>query len=1160
MMAKQSALNPKLVQKSKEKAIQDAEKNIKLFEKIQRKATKKAERKAEKEERNRKKLYEPIQVTNQNNRLQPVEYSTLKTGTLKWSISQKNKGDIPLKFSDLVLVNNTNGVQRTNQFNSLLANVKGTLTNSTSSRLVRSLGAVSRKVQLKKQVNNSDELNDEEQKQQVEDNNQNSQLILKNNLQKTASIKSNLINNNNNNNPTTIRSLTGLCRDTDVLYVVRKEPVDYGIIDYNKLNDCIINTNKIKKEKKSKGEEEEETEKNKELKEEELNNSKSNSISNKENKTSSLKNNNSIKSLDNNNNLDKTKFKLKDLFQQQQQVKLIQTTTNDNNNENTTNLYSRNNNKVIKQQNSINNKILNSGLTRTTSESNILFELRKGESNLNNNSTISSYNQIEKIKLKNLNKSQMIQSTTKLNSLNSSVNSNSLNSFGYIRPGFGSLVFRQNLFTQVLQLSKQLNEDNYIEQDRLDNNNIKTFKSTLNNKIKSNHLNNNNSNNNNNNRILTIQKSTTNQHTNRLQLIQKINKQLRNSEENDSIGNSVESSLSSRSTNSSTNSTLSSNLIETELTDDLNMKLSSKNLLFKTRKSLKLIEQQQSVNQHEIKNNNQKEELMNNNNNDDKEMITNNSNSELNKQQVVIDNQKLKKLDNQVNVVEKIKVVDQILDKSELNVNQVKNFDKKDEVTEVNNDKTAVKDDKKSNMIEEKEEVVVTNQDNQLKEKNCVNSEKNLDDKINENEKRIITTKKYFETYEKLNRQTLNRCNDTLNKNKMNNNKLYLKKNDKLKIKDKFLNRQNSRLEEERTNNNNNKEINSINNSLNDSLNDSLDDSSNKNLKLPNSLLNKHHQINNNQLDDLEDNWNQDAGTEIAIEKISTHLLYTTTTESVNENKISNSTIPIENKIKKFEKLNNNNCSNDDTKNENLKDSSNSHHVYKLVVKNRELNELNELDKNSKEEEERKNSLSTLTSTTILKAKSPPSSNLQSSSSSFLTKTTKTNLTTSNLPLNTAVKKEIITTNLTLNTSSKLPITTSSSSSSSSSTINNNTTLITTTNLTLTPTNNFSNSKNSKTNYENKDSIIFKQQQQQQAKRRKSNIELFLSNQNLEEFVDLFEKKKINFLELMELDENDLTFKIGLPLDASKKLINAISQRNTTLKLTSTKDLEDTCL
>ncbi|RWS13168.1 harmonin-interacting ankyrin-repeat containing protein (harp)-like protein, partial [Dinothrombium tinctorium] len=117
VMAKQSALNPKVVQKLKEKAISDAEKRIKNYEKLHKKASKKAEREEKHLLKQRKRLLEPIASLT----------ATLKRDTVLAALPA-NTNTSSFKFSEIV--NN------------------GTMT----STKVKGFGGVSRKVQLKKQL------------------------------------------------------------------------------------------------------------------------------------------------------------------------------------------------------------------------------------------------------------------------------------------------------------------------------------------------------------------------------------------------------------------------------------------------------------------------------------------------------------------------------------------------------------------------------------------------------------------------------------------------------------------------------------------------------------------------------------------------------------------------------------------------------------------------------------------------------------------------------------------------------------------------------------------------------------------------------------------------------------------------------------------------
>ena len=1047
MMAKQSAINPKSVQKLKEKAILDSEKRIKLFEKITRKATKKAEKEEKQNERNRRKLLEPIQIT--NNRLQPVEYSTIKSGTLKWTTSNKNhlqkrSKDAPLKFSELV--NNTNTIQRTNQFNSLLANVKGTLNGSTSSKLVRSLGAVSRKVQLKKQLTTTSPTDDQ---QFIGEKDENSKFLNQDqylNGQLNVNLNNNLSAIKSTFNAPTVRSLTGFCRDADVLYV-RKEP-GYGLnkivansnlLYLNKLNDStnkaatnsLNSLNSLRNIELNREEGDNSCRKESETKEEEL---KMQNKKEEEDKTL-LPNNNkssSIKSLDNNNNkrnldqkeqktdqkvdsLNKAKLKLKELFIRNDKGILKQNSINKMSS-------------LLFKKKGFQQSSTTTGLTRATSEADLVFELNREESNEKESSLNDQLS-----KNNNLNRSQkMIQSTTKLNDcLNENNKSGSVNSCSKIWPGLGSMAFRHNLFSQVLQLSKQLNEDNY--------NGIDTFKRTFNHNL-NNNLNNSNK--------LIVQKQLNEKvnHTNRLQLIQKMNKQLRNEQdnrENDSIGNS----LSSRSTNSSTNSTLSSNLIETELTDELNMKLNEMKLStqYKTRKSLKSIQTIQSgANQTEMN-----KELLNHHN-----VIDQKVDEQLDKKKFKNTEQSDEQLDGKM-----IK---------DLQFNEEEEANKKQFNQQFNQNEDKNDDENNEKLTEVKQLV------NQL---NCVQINLDQDDKLDKDEcqrkQTASLTKKYVDTYERLNGQTLNR-KETESKQIKTTDKLYEKKNEKLlKIRDKFLlNRMNARLDEC-----DKKELNNDNNQLEEiKLKDELEDD--KKIDSINNSLND--SSDNKQINQLDEESYQYAGTEEAIEKIPfifTSLTHDSTHES---NRIENQIKKFENKIElnKFRNETNKQEEDNDVKSNlqqnNLKDASlKDSHVFKvkLLVKNRQ---------NDTQTKSQANSILT-------------------------SKLLNHNLTTSNLA---RVKNNLQSTNSqlpkTLSTfkNTSLPIRSTASIDSSISTMCKN------------------------ENKDNSGSCIL-------------NIDAFLVNNDLEQFKDLFKRERIDFKALMLLDEKSLN-EFGIPIEESQKLINAI--------------------
>ncbi|XP_076333942.1 SAM_USH1G_HARP domain-containing protein Sans isoform X1 [Tachypleus tridentatus] len=129
VLSRQSMENPKTTQKMKEKAVRDTEKRVKHFQKIQKKATKQAE-KSEK------------QLERQRQRMSGVEIQVHSTGPRSSvaGIGQSLRKDSRLlyisspKYSDIV---------NSNQNNSSISLKKG-------------LGAVSRKVQQKKQVAGGD--------------------------------------------------------------------------------------------------------------------------------------------------------------------------------------------------------------------------------------------------------------------------------------------------------------------------------------------------------------------------------------------------------------------------------------------------------------------------------------------------------------------------------------------------------------------------------------------------------------------------------------------------------------------------------------------------------------------------------------------------------------------------------------------------------------------------------------------------------------------------------------------------------------------------------------------------------------------------------------------------------------------------------------------
>ncbi|KAG8185020.1 hypothetical protein JTE90_017044 [Oedothorax gibbosus] len=155
VVARQSALNKKLVQKLKEKSVLDAEKRIKLYQKMQRKAVKKAEKEEKEIEKQRRKLYgSEFQLNGFINKTQSLTISSLKKECKVTYASPK--------YSDII----SNGTTK------------------------KGLGAVSKRIQQKKQ----------------------------NIVMTAADFK---VRETELNGKRSIRSLSGLLRDSEVLYVPR---------------------------------------------------------------------------------------------------------------------------------------------------------------------------------------------------------------------------------------------------------------------------------------------------------------------------------------------------------------------------------------------------------------------------------------------------------------------------------------------------------------------------------------------------------------------------------------------------------------------------------------------------------------------------------------------------------------------------------------------------------------------------------------------------------------------------------------------------------------------------------------------------------------------------------------------------------------------------
>ncbi|KAI1287259.1 Usher syndrome type-1G protein [Halotydeus destructor] len=170
VVAKQSALHPKAVQKAKEKCLNDAEKRVRHYDKLYKKAARKAELEEKTIEKNTKKKM--------------INGTIQRDSMLMLFESNKNKAHCPsMKFSDIVN-----------------SNSNGTMTSCTSK--IRGFGAVSRKVRSRKvNNNNNNSLSDFQSSESLSD------FKVRDKSSDTLTSKA------------TVRSLTGLRRDSEILYV-----------------------------------------------------------------------------------------------------------------------------------------------------------------------------------------------------------------------------------------------------------------------------------------------------------------------------------------------------------------------------------------------------------------------------------------------------------------------------------------------------------------------------------------------------------------------------------------------------------------------------------------------------------------------------------------------------------------------------------------------------------------------------------------------------------------------------------------------------------------------------------------------------------------------------------------------------------------------------
>lgn len=184
VIAKQSALNTKVVQKMKEKAVLDAEKRIKAYQKFLKKVAKKAEKEEKQLEKQRKKIVEVIDI-------KPEEHHSFISHPNQSIVRKDNRlhQNSSLKFSDIVNSNTTSGT--TNK--------------------IKILGGVSRKVQMKKQ--NSDSIST------------------------TSDFK--VRDMSGDDGTRSVRSLMGIRRDDQILYVPKYETNSNN--DTNSVNNLVVN-------------------------------------------------------------------------------------------------------------------------------------------------------------------------------------------------------------------------------------------------------------------------------------------------------------------------------------------------------------------------------------------------------------------------------------------------------------------------------------------------------------------------------------------------------------------------------------------------------------------------------------------------------------------------------------------------------------------------------------------------------------------------------------------------------------------------------------------------------------------------------------------------------------------------------------------------------
>ena len=212
-MAKQSALNPKSVKKAKEKALLDSEKRIRIFEKLQKKAIKKAEKDEKEMEKKRKKLLIFRPATDEKK-------SSSSGASSNGSTSNSSSGQ--MKRDSLVHLFESKSCSR------VIPRKYSEIVNSSGSRVgppkAHSLGAVSKRILHKKLNVSGSMLNLSVSTEPAANDNLDFKISQKLNPDSGYFSKS------------SVRSLSGLKRDRDVLYVRKADEASRYENMYHSMN------------------------------------------------------------------------------------------------------------------------------------------------------------------------------------------------------------------------------------------------------------------------------------------------------------------------------------------------------------------------------------------------------------------------------------------------------------------------------------------------------------------------------------------------------------------------------------------------------------------------------------------------------------------------------------------------------------------------------------------------------------------------------------------------------------------------------------------------------------------------------------------------------------------------------------------------------------